>query len=374
MRSDAPHLADLVAYVRQAGWRHVDDDRAEVWVPPDEAHNDLLIALPKRATVSDIGAQIEEALRVVAFVEGRTVSEAANSIVNGGADTLSLRLVPDLPSGTAPLATLQDAVAGLRSLVVGAAASLTNSDLVLPSRRPALVESYAARAHVSSRPGSFILDVALPLAVEVDDGEKLEQDVLVELAPQPYGRRVTDRIRNVAANALTKAQEIVEGSASIDEFARPDLRLGNAMELEALARMAGDLDAPYQLRLSQSALATRTAPTTLLTASPAQREQLVQAADFLRRTQPQSDLTVEGYVIKLSRKGSFGPGDVTLHAYLDDSGKLKSCVMNVAEEDYDAAMRAHRHGLVVVAKGNLVTSGNYKRLKSVSVFHVVESV
>ncbi len=319
----------------------------------------------------DLRVQIDEAVKVVAYVEGRTVAETTSSIVTGGADTVSLRLMPNLPSGTATLATLEESIAALRALVVGSAAALNNSDLVLPSRRSALVESYAANAHVSTRPGSFILDLALPLAAGTDTRpDHPNQESLVDVKPRPFGRSVTERIRTVARNALAMAERVQYGNASIEEFGRQDLRLGNALELDALARMGGDLGTPYQLRLSQSALAQRTAPSTVLRASSAQRARLAEASEFLRSTQPQTGVSVEGFVVRLFRDGGFGKGDVTVRSILDDSGKLKSCVMSLTEEDYAEALRAHDKGLLVAAKGNLITAGTRKRLTDVIDFRV----
>lgn len=373
--SPVPSLAEVVAYISQAGWQLDDLPTASVWTPVDDSGANLQVALPKHDGVRDIETQLDEAIRVVAYVEGRTVAETANSMVNGGADTVSLRLLPDAPSGSAPLSLAQESITALRALIVGAAAALTNDDLVLPSRRPALVEQYAANAHISTRQGSFILDLALPLRVDADKMSRPpEQDTLMDVPAQPYGRRVTERIRQTAANALAMAQRVVEGEASIEQFARAHLRLGNAMELDALARLGGPEGTQYQLRLSQSALIRRTAPSTLFRATSAQRARLLEAAEFLRSTQPQTGITVEGFVVRLFREGAFGAGDVTVHAVLDDSGKTKSCVMSLAEEDYAEALRAHQDGLLVVAKGDLVTAGTRKRLQNPTQFHVIDPV
>lgn len=368
-----PALAEVVDYLEHAGWLRTELPSAYVWAPAEDAT--VQVALPKRPDVRDLGSQIAEAVRVIAYVERRTVADAETSILDGGADTISLRLLPDAPSGSAPLALAQESITALRSLVVGAAASLTNTALVLPSRRPALVEQYAANAQVSTRKGSFILDVSLPLKVEADAMSRPpEHETLMSLPAQPYGRRVTERIRQTASNALAMAQRVVDGDASVEQFARAHLRLGNAMELDALAKMGGATGADYQLRLTQSALAPRGSGATLLRASSEQRARLAEAAEFLRSTQPQTGVTVEGFVVRLYREGAFGPGDVTVHAVLDDSGKAKSCVMNLAEEDYAEALRAHLDGLVVVAVGDLVTAGTRKRLRSPRQFHVIEPV
>lgn len=375
-------VQNLTAYLEAAGWAasevevaedvHVAAARSVVWTPPQPEHADLQVALPSEG-VEDSVRDLYEAARVVAYVEGFTLGGLLDGIAEGGADTLSVRLLPDERSGVAPLALAQESITALRMLIVGSAAALTNDALVLPSRRPALVEQYAAEAQVSTRPGSFIWDVALPLTVDADKASAVPvgQGTLMELMPQPFGRRVTNRIATVATNALAMAQRVEEGTASIEQFNQTHLHLGNALELDALARLGEVPGAPYQLRLVQSALVPRTIPTRLLSASPAQRARLSEAAEFLRTTQPQQGITVEGFVVRLFRDSAFGPGDVTIHAVLDDSGRTKACVMHLAEEDYAEAHRAHLEGLIVVAKGDLRTAGTRKSLINVTQFHVV---
>lgn len=366
-------LAGLSAYMEGAGWTRSDAASAWVWTPSDPAHEGLQVALPKTSAVSDLDAQLDEAVRVVAFVEGLTIPEVWNGTLAGGADTLSLRLVPDVASGSAPLTVAQESLAALRRLLVGSAAALTNDALVLPSRRPAVVEQYAAQALVSTRPGSFIVDVTLPLTVEVEqDNVPPGQDTLMDVPALPMGRRVSRRLSLVASNALEMAQRVVDGEADVSQFGNPMLRLGNALELDALARLGGEETADYQLRITQSALAPRTAASTRMRATAAQRERLSDAAEYLRSTQPQKDVTIEGLVVRLSRDNAFGAGDVTLHAVLDDSGKTKSCVMSLAAEDYAKAVHAHQEGLLVLVKGDLVTAtNNRKRLKDPTQFHVI---
>lgn len=366
-------VVNLSAYLQAAGWTASDAGRTVVWTPPQPEHGDLQVALPSGG-IDDSPRVLDEAARVVAYVEGFTVSNLVNGIANGGADTVSVRLMPEERPGVAPLALAQESITALRMLIVGSAAALTNDALVLPSRRPQLVEQYAAEAQVSTRPGSFIWDVALPLTVDADKASAVPegQGTLMNMTPQPFGRRVTNRIATVATNALALAQRVDDGLASIEQLNQAHLRLGNALELDALARLGEVPGAPYQLRLVQSALAPRTVQSRLLSVSPAQRRRLAEAAEFLRTTQPQEGVTVEGFVVRLFREGAFGAGDVTIHAVLDDSGKTKACVMSLAEEDYAEAHRAHLEGLVVVAKGDLRTAGTRKSLVNVTQFHVVD--
>jgi hypothetical protein len=365
------NLPDLLAYLGAAGWapESVDDPRSSVWHLDTPDRGDLVIALPRNEAARDVDEQVREALATLAFAEHRSPREVTTDLQAGGADSVSVRLLPDSTPGRAPLALAQAAISALRLFVVGAAAGLTTESLVLGSRRPARAETFAATAQLATIPGSFILDLALPLG----DAESTPQDTLIDLRPQPFGRRVAARMKQTAERALLKAQQITEGQAAFADFAVPNLGLGNATELDALARLGGD-QLSYQLRFTQSALAPGRDAARLYTATRTQQEVLAEASEYLRQNLPREGVTVEGLVVRLFREGALGPGEVTLQAILDDSGREKRCRVSLAESDYDEALRAHTEGRRVRATGDIAMSGTRLRLERLTSFEVMPSL
>jgi hypothetical protein len=154
----------------------------------------------------------------------------AADINYGAADTVAVRLMPDTPSGEAPLSLAYSAMSALRSYVIGSGSALDNDALVLPTRRPLQAESYVNRVRFATHAGSFILTLALPLVEAFNevspppenpaepDAIEPVQEPMFQLSVQPFGRRVTNRMAVVAKNAQLLADVVNAGDQGIRAF------------------------------------------------------------------------------------------------------------------------------------------------------------
>jgi len=187
-------------------------------------------------------------------------------------------------------------VSALHSFVVGSAAAIESNKLILPSHRPSWAESYADKVMLSTQPGSFILNLALPLVADIGneastDGSSNEQ-LVFQLPPQPFGRRVSTRMLKSAQAAQKLADEVSAGDRPLrafgDDPARP---ASNATELAALRALGGPEYDLYQLRFTQSPLAGQPSDPVVLRVTPGQQRILGEAADFLRTRQPRTGVS-----------------------------------------------------------------------------------
>lgn len=384
-------LSVLVAYLLASGWTMVDQDsRTSMW-RSDLAGDDRRLVLPVDQNVSDYGERVYDALRLLAYVERRSLDEVASDISYGPADTIAVRLTPDAPSGQAPLSLAYEAVSALRNYVIGSGAALEDRSLVLPARRSRQAESYASAARFATQPGSFIMSISLPLAEtpedeEIDDEEIYLEDTslaleekspegvqgtLIEVSPQPFGRLVTNRMAAVARYAQGLADEVNEGNRELSVFGQPNVEAANATELEALSGLGGSSKSPYQIRFAQSPLAPQRLNPTTLRITPGQQRVLADAAEYLRTRQSRPDVSVEGNVTNLSRERVFGPGTVVVQGIIDDSGKARRFHVQLTPEDYREALRAHTQGLRVIVRGDLDTRGTWKWIRPVRTFAIV---
>jgi hypothetical protein len=376
-----PDLQALEGYLRVAGWSLADRDRrASLWHATSPAQfakaEPLVVVLPARQDVSDYADAVDAAIRTVAFAEQRLPEEIRSDISFGGADTIAARLTPDAPSGEAPLTLAHAAVAALHNFVVGSAAAIEIHDLVLPSHRPLWAESYAGRVRLSAHPGSFVLNLALPLVADLGNDASLDDEVPGQLAfslpPQPFGRRVSSRMLRAAQAAQQLADEVSAGALPLRAFGEDRLRpAANATELAALKALGGPEYGLYQLRFTQSPLAGRRGEPVTLRITPGQQRILGEAADFLRTRQPRSGVTVQGLVVRLHRSGGFGPGEVVVEGIDDDSGTTRRYRMELAEDDYLDALRAHRNGLQVTVSGDREDRGTHLHLRRLMSFSVI---
>jgi len=368
-------LHALRRYLEGAGWRHLDDARgASVW-RMRRADVELQVSLPMDAGVTDYGEVILSALKVVGYVESRSVDEVAADIKYGGADIISVRLTPDAPSGEAPLPVAEVAVRALKDLVVGTAAGLEFNRAILPQRRPR-AERYAQQVRLSTSPGSFIVSLSMPLYEDVKPSSpsaagQTVMDDTVEVEAEPFGRRVSTRMRTVAQSAVALAITAAE-DGDLTVFESDPMATGNAKELAALAELCGSRGASYELRFSPSPLVTTEAGAPQnIRVEGHQRQLLVRAADLLRTLKPKSDITVVGHVVSLTRESILGPGLVVIKGF-DRDGPVHRYRALVSEDQYLEAERAHMQWLPVSARGNLAIRGNFLVLESLSWFTVQE--
>lgn len=382
-RPPVPPLRSLREYLSAVGWAVADeDDRTSVWRPGQSPTGELVVVLPAREDFRDYGQLVYESLRVLAYAERRSVEEVSADITYGAADTVAARLVPDAPPGEAPLSLAYSALSALRSYVIGSGSALDNHSLVLPARRPLRAEAYVSKVRVATQPGSFILTLALPLFETFDEAPRTNgeisgpdagpvQEPLLEVPPQPYGRRVTDRMAAVARNAQVLADAVNVGDQPLRAFGMAGALAPNATELEALSGLGGPERNPYRLRFAQSPVAPAAREAVILPVTPGQQRIMAEAADYLRTEQPRADVSVEGAVVRLSRDHHFGPGVVVIEGIADDSGAVRRFYAELTERDYDEAIRAHGLGLRVVARGDLVTRGSYKWLRPARSFAII---
>lgn len=380
-----PALSMLINYLLASGWTMEDQDyRTSMWRPVQDKDN-LRLVLPVRQNVSDYDDRVYEALRLLSYVERRSLEEVGGDIVYGPADTLAIRLSPDTPSGQAPLSLAYEAVAALRSYVIGSGAALHDRSLVLPARRARQAETYADAARFATRPGSFVLSLTLPLVEAPERPDATEphaatedaktdtgtQPELVHVPPQPFGRRVTNRMASIARYAQNLSEEVNSGNQKLPVFGQVHAESPNATELEALSRLGGSDRSPYQMRFAQSPLAPQRLNQVTLRITPGQQRVMADAAEYLRTKQPRSNVTVEGLVVNLSRDRRYGPGEVTVQGVADDSGKARRFHAELTESDYGEAIRAHSQGLQVVVRGDLDTRGTWKWIRPLRSFAIV---
>jgi hypothetical protein len=383
-----PSLRVLREYLADSGWVLVDEDaRTSMWKPDRSLTEELFIVLPLREDVLDYGDRIYEAFRTLSYAEHRSIDEISSDITYGAADTVSARLFPDAPPGEAPLSLAYSALSSLRSYVIGSGSALDNHSLVLPTRRPLRAESYVSKVRFATRPGSFILTLALPLletfdqlpAITSDSSDpginpeipESVQQTMFTLPPQPFGRLITNRMTAVARNAQLLADAVGSGDEPLRAFGRPARETPNATELEALSGLGGAERNPYRLRFAQSPLAPQSRDAVLLQITPGQQRIMADAAEFLRTKQPRSDVTVEGAVVRLSRDHNYGPGVVVVEGVADDSGTARRFYLELVDRDYKEAIRAHELGLRVVARGDIDTRGSYKWLRPARSFAII---
>ncbi|MCL2586328.1 MAG: hypothetical protein FWE35_28175 [Streptosporangiales bacterium] len=378
-----PDLRAMESYLRVTGWSLGDRDaRTSLWRVrrqedggPDDPEPTVVV-LPARQDVHDYAYVMNAAIKAVAYAERRSPEEIRSDISFGGADAVAVWLTPDAPSGEAPLAMVRSAVTALHEFVVGSATAIEIRELVLPPHRPVWAESYAGNVRLSTQPGSFILNLAMPLVVDLGNetarDQGAEEQLSLDLPPQPFGRRVSSRMLKAAQAAQQLAEDVSAGHQPLRVFGQnPVWPTVNATELGALQSLGGPEYGLYKLRFTQSPLAGQHSGPVTLRVTPGQQRILGEAADFLRTRQPRAGVTVQGLVVRLHRSGKLGSGEVVVEGIDDDSGATRRYRMELTEDDYNDAVRAHRNGLQVSATGDREERGTHLHMRRLTTFSVI---
>jgi hypothetical protein len=331
-----------------------------------------------RQEVGDYADRILSALQTLAYAERRLPEEITADMTFGGADVVAVRLTPEAPPGEAPLPLAHRAVAALHNYVVASTVALEVHDLVLPSRRYNWAEAYARRVRLSTHPGSFIMNLALPLAASITE-ERLDEEPatqeMFELPPQPLGRRVTSRMLGAVQASQQLADDVGAGGRLLSDFAGTNGRAAaNATELAALAALGGQDYSVYQLRFAQSPLAPDQIAPVTLRVTPGQQRIMREAADYLRDRQLRSGVTVQGSVVRLYRPGAFGPGEIVIEGHDDESHAMRRWHVELTPADYAAAVEAHRNNFQVLVTGNREERGTHLHLRQLTSFRVIQGL
>lgn len=385
---DAPSaekdLSAIRSYLAATGWVSQDIDKnGELWKPTSTYLNDLRIntlrvpyqiLLPSSHQFLDFEELYDDAVKLISYLEKRQRKEVIDDLSRGGADSISIKLQPDTPSGEAPLGLARNSADGLHDLLLGAACSLTYQHRpILPSRRPIRAERFAEKARYSTQPGSFIINLALPLADS--DAPIVEQDVtqpeLFDVAP--YGRRVSDRIDQVISGAWEISHEYAQDQNAVIDTDR--FKEFNTVELDGLSKIGdtGELSVGYSFRLAQSPLSRELKRTPQIrTFSRKQLDILEGASALLRADEVRKDFTVRGTVTDLHRDGAFGAGNISIMSTAGDEGHNRKYKLSLGEEDYEAAWRAHGGPYEVVVTGDVQISTRRRTFLTVHSFKLMQ--
>jgi acyl-coenzyme A thioesterase PaaI-like protein len=109
----------------------------------------------------------------------------------------------------------------------------------------------------------------------------------------------------------------------------------------------------------------------IVSITPAEQRILDEAGDYLRTRQPRSGVTVVGLVVRLFRTSAFGRGEVVVQGVDDDFGVARRYRIDLGEDHYNEAVRAHGEGLQVIATGDVDIRGTRRSLMRLTSFAVL---
>jgi hypothetical protein len=339
---------EVRAYLRTRGWepdrgdlaarrwfRPVDGDRFEVLLPVEGAR--------------DYPYRMADVLDTLTIAEERAPELILRDLAATVFDVQRLRTGVGRVTDTATLADAVHAFQGAQKLLSESATVIDEGHVSTGRKRGSAVRDFMRRVRAGqTSPGSYVVNVLVPVDLSALDDAEAEEG--------PFARQVTSGL----ARAVRAAHDAATFAAS-PEGDLQGFRLGategvTAQMCKALANLAGDDPAPFEISFSWSA-DRPVAPVEPVHFSTDLVEPLTLGARELARPDISPDVVLRGRIERLEREHGQDKGRIVVRGEFvaDRMRKQRQATITLSAADYDRALRVHGAGRPVEVHGVLVT-------------------
>jgi hypothetical protein len=251
-------------------------------------------------------------------------------------------------------------------LVLAAACAATEQRPVWRQRKPAIAMEYVRRVRVGqSERGSYIVTVISRIPPQLREAPEIfHASENIADTDDPFERKATATLAR-SLRALDGAAEraaLTQHMASFDDALAEGV---NANLCDAVAGFWGGDDVQRNLEFAFS-----WSPTRPMTLDPVRRVFLSsdrvplirEAGRRLREREPLREFELRGPVVKLERPEGMAIGKATIVGLVDERQVRVAVCLD--ERQYQAAVRAHGQGQIVVTTGTLIKEGRGFALKN----------
>ena len=371
LRDIGPH--QLAAYLRSRAWSQVEliGDKASVWTLLANGRGEFEILLPLDATLEEYPRRVSEALHTLEVAEQRSQLDILLDITTATSDVLRVRLVHGLiENGSLPLEHGVQMVRSARDLALAAACATSRPRAVYGSRKPQEAIDYLSGLRMGqTAAGSFVVTIQSAVPPRAQLG--LFADASNKYLDEPFERRVLLTL----AHALTETRHAITYAAGSGDFQpfQNAVRSGISANLcDALVGLSIDGSAE-EIDLELSWSPTRQAVEKTPTRFQFRRDMfpvLREASRLLRESALRDDFALFGTVTGLRREEGARTGRVTVSALVDNL--WRKVRMDLGDEDYRKAVKAHEERELVEGTGELVKDKRTYFLRNVRDFDLFQ--
>jgi hypothetical protein len=356
--------SELAMYLRARGWTmRGRDGNGGQWVKTVEGE-EFEALQPQDSAIRDYAARVRDLLQVLAVTEERSELDVLSDITSVSMDVHSVRTFP--PDNAPGMIGLDDGVQAfesVRNLVVAAAYAVSSDRprAIQPARKSAEVLKFLREVRIGpTAEGSFILSVHTPVPpwLSSQQAALFDDEASAAFEPaEPFERRVSLKLYDAVGAAHGAANDALVDANGLDAFTAAVPRGVSANLCEALVGLGGESGHPFELSLRLAP----SRPSTARNLVPIRFRRdhlpvLASAAQELRERVAEEGAVVVGNVVRLHREGS-GSGEISIAGIVEGEDRLRRIWMDLADDDYSTAMRAHQEMLVVSVRGDLVRRG-----------------
>jgi hypothetical protein len=371
--------SELAMYLRAHDWAIRERSGSSATWTKTVSGDEFEALQPLESTIRDYALRVRDLLNVVAISEDRSELEVLHDISSVSMDVHTVRAFP--PDNGPGMIGLDDGVQAfesVRSLMIAAAYSVSAEQprAVQPARKSAEVLRLLREVRIGpSSEGSFVLSVRTPVPPRLSATQPtlFDEDRAEEVEPaEPFERRVSLRVYDAVRAAHDAANDALVGPNGLDVFTEAVPTGVSANLCEALVGLGGEAGHPFELALRLAP--SRPLRTRRFEPVRFRRDHLpvlASAAREMRERVPEEGAVVAGNVVRLHREGP-GSGEISIAGTVEGDDRLRRVWMNLGDQDYAAATRAHQEMFTVSVRGDLVRRGTRLYLTNPAAFRIVE--
>ncbi|GHD60020.1 hypothetical protein GCM10010317_051620 [Streptomyces mirabilis] len=358
-------------YLASRGWFPQEDQGGTLWVSHDESYEAFV---PRHRQMRGYLSYVRQLLKALSAAEGRSETQISLEISISDADVQYVHTDPDADPGTTPIDEGVKAFESLRQWVLAGAVSESADQprLVQPARKPTKALEFMRTVRLGPTfEGSYILTVYIPVPPRIGQTEIEIDHPQIRLLSQPFERRVSLKLMEATREAVGAADDVIQRREGIDAFTRRAEKGVNANLCEAISGFTSREGGEARIDFSW-ALSRPVEPTEPISLNRDQVVVLREAAQEMRAAAPEDDVTVVGAVVRLHREGALGAGEISIAGIIEGgmNDRLRRVWLDLTEDDYSVATRAHESGATVSVTGSLIRRGNRYFLQNPSGFIV----
>jgi hypothetical protein len=349
--------SEVQAYVKAKGWLRVPNRRPELAVFHREVNGEMEgLVIPQDPDLVDYAQAMNEAVRTLALIEGRTPGAVIDDLLLPAADVIRFRVISNAAEeGVLPLEDAVRLFGGVRKALLSSACTAVHPQSVHPRLSRSQAKEMVDACKLGVEKGSFVARVVCPL-------DAVESEERIEAPSPPFVRKATQSL-------LQGANEIVSAliAGDPDRLAQPEMaKYLSANLCEAILEMQPNQGDGSILEISASWAPILPAEAGVPQQVRLRREHfqaIERTINALRPLAPPQRAVYVGHVETLmgapDADGNMA-GEVSLRIVDDD--ELLRVRVNLNVEDYLIACDAHRDHLAVSSRGELRRGARVHRL------------
>ena len=361
--------AQILAYIRSRGAKKTDDFHGKAVI---FQYGGAELLVPLETHYADYAQRVAEILSILEKAEDRSQLMIAEDIMHSGFDVIRVRNVSeDARQGTLNLVRGVAFVGYAKDMLLAAACSAATHKVSYPGRRPLDADRFMEEIRFGkTEHGSFVLQLLAPVAPEL-----CMQRTLLDGLPEeePYQRRVIPTLQSGLETLNIAAQQSVM-DRDTSHFFKAASRGVTSNLCDAVIGMYESLKPQYiEVGITYSANRRKPRPLARISVDSGYIPIIREASSCLKASGPEQEdgQLVRGYVVKLDSEDPAKSGEIAIKDLMTPTPRTLK--VDLAQEDYQKAIAAHKDKQVVELSGTIIKSGGHTRLVPETSLTIVEA-